>query len=279
MRTVQRYLLPALAVLALITVCETASSRTHAQSASVSTAPIRDAQALSTLNAALNTMQGASLATPNASPVAVVITGTYSSFTGTDTTPHPISVKVLGFDQIRWEADEPDGTYVTVFANGDGWRRAPSGSVASLAIRESVGRQLEILPLLAVADWISSPDYSCQTVGLETLNGRSVQHLAVSRPPAWTNDAQQQTQIQNLTKIDLYIDSQTNRPVRLHYNEHPRDWRVNVSIDLDFSNYQPTGGVLMPMTIDRTVEGVKVGEFQFTSVTVNASLSSSDFSN
>lgn len=279
MRTARSCWFLALAVVGLITISETASIRTHAQSMPVSTTPIRDAQALTTLNAALNAMQGASLAVPNASPTTVVITGTYSSFTGTDTTPHPISVKVLGFDEIRWEADEPDGTYVTVFANGAGWRRAPSGSVASLAIRESVGRQLEILPLLAIADWISSPDYSCQTVSLETLNGRSVQHLAVSRPPAWTNDAQQQTQIQDLTKVDLYIDSQTNTPVRLHYNEHPRDWRVNVSINLDFSNYQSAGGVLMPMTIDRTVEGVKVGEFQFTSVTFNASFSSSDFSN
>lgn len=237
----------------------------------------QDPQAVSALTAALAAMQGSSLLTSGKSQVAVLITGTYTSFTGTNTSPQPLRIKILGLDQIRWEMDEPEGTYVTVIEPNGSWRFGPTGS-RMLPIRDAVGRQLEIFPILAVADWMATPtEYSCQMAGTDSISGRPAQHLTISHLPTWTNDANEQAEIESLTKIDFYLDAQNNTPLRLHYNEHPRDWRVNVPVDLDFSNYQQVGGVSMPMTIDRFVIGVKVGEFQFTSVTFNASISPSDF--
>jgi hypothetical protein len=237
----------------------------------------QDAQSVTVATAAIGALGGGALVTAPRTSITVLISGTYTDIDMPAPNSFPMRIKVFGLDQIRWEVDMPEGTYVTLIIGGSAWQWGPKSS-ATLPISGLFGHQLEMLPLLALADWISSTaEVSLQHVGQETLNGRTVDHLAISRAPAWIADPTNQSNFQKMSKKDIYLDSQTHLPAELDYNEHPRDSRVNTPVRLVFSNYAKAGNFIMPMTVDRWVMGVKLGEYNFTSVTFGASINPADF--
>jgi hypothetical protein len=103
-------------------------------------------------------------------------------------------------------------------------------------------------------------------VGLETLNGASVQHLH----SVWSG--------QQLTTMDFYLDATTFLPVAINLNAHPdTDSNTNIPIQVLFSSYQNLNGVLVPYHIQEFFNGTLFLDFTASSAAINSGLADSLF--
>jgi hypothetical protein len=115
-------------------------------------------------------------------------------------------------------------------------------------------------------------------VGLETRNDRSVQHIQSYRYLA--NAAPRKTAFtQKMSTVDYYLDAQTSVPLSITFNTHPdNDASTNIAVEVDYSGYQQTHGILVPFHITKLWQGNPLLDFTVTNVAVNSGLPYSLFS-
>jgi hypothetical protein len=103
-------------------------------------------------------------------------------------------------------------------------------------------------------------------VGLENLNGESVQHLN----SVWNGSA--------LTSMDFYLDASTFLPAAANLTIHPdSDATTNIPVQVLFSNYQSVNGILVPFHIQELLSGTVLLDFTAISAVINSGLSDSLF--
>src|SRR5579862_7497072 len=78
----------------------------------------QDVQSLNAANAALGALGGAALVTTPRASITLLISGTYTDVEAPAPSSFPVRIKIFGLDQIRWEIDKPEGTYVTLVIGG-----------------------------------------------------------------------------------------------------------------------------------------------------------------
>jgi hypothetical protein len=114
-------------------------------------------------------------------------------------------------------------------------------------------------------------------VGQESRNGGQVQHLQVYRYLA-TQKPAAITLIQQVSTADVYLDATSLLPVAVLFNSHPDDDAMtNISIEVDYSNYQPINGIQVPMHIQKFISGGLALDVTAASAIFNAGLSDSLF--
>jgi len=132
-------------------------------------------------------------------------------------------------------------------------------------------------PLSSLSSALSNPGENVAYVGQETLDGTAVQHvrvwLTVQSP-----DAVAVKLIAHLSTVDWYLDASSLLPVAERFTTHPADnASVDLSIEIRFSNYQRTDGVLVPLHIQKFLNGGLTLDLNVTSVSMNTAPSDSDF--
>jgi len=122
-------------------------------------------------------------------------------------------------------------------------------------------------PLSSLSSASNSNTYQVLSyIGLETLNGESVQHIQ----SVWFGLA--------LTTTDFYLDASTLLPVQINFNGHPdTDVSTNIPFQILFSNYQNLSGMLIPYHVQEIVNGNLLLDFSASSAAVNSGLSDSLF--
>jgi hypothetical protein len=124
----------------------------------------------------------------------------------------------------------------------------------------------------------SDPTLVLVYLGLETQNGRSVQHIQsyhyiASKVPKATNFTQQ------ISTVDYYLDAQTLVPMSITFDAHPDDGTdANIAVQVDFANYQLANGILVPFHVTKLWQGNTLLDFTVTNVAVNSGLPDSLFS-
>jgi hypothetical protein len=119
---------------------------------------------------------------------------------------------------------------------------------------------------------ISDPTIVFSYVGLESQAGISVQHLRSYRAVTAIPVAQQ------LSVMDFYLDASSFLPVSVVFTAHPdNNSNVNVPIVVQFSDYQPTSGLELPLHVQEYLQGGLLLDSVVTGVTVNSGLPDSDF--
>ena len=202
--------------------------------------------------------------------------GTYTVFRNDGPFTRSLRAKVLGFDKVRWELDDPDGTVVTVVRSNGGWTET-NGVSRHLSVSQVAGRRLEYLPTIAIAEWVQTTRTRSAAKGQVDIGGRAYERVYLERLDRTTNDEEFKENFRRMFRREVFLDSQTSLPARLRYFSHPGDWRIDRPVDLVYSNYQNVGGVLVPLTITRYMSDIKISEVQFMTFTPNAPVSESDF--
>jgi hypothetical protein len=115
-------------------------------------------------------------------------------------------------------------------------------------------------------------------IGPETWNGQSVQHIQSyvyeQYPYSGPSPSPQQ-----LTTMDFYLNATTLVPVAVTFNAHPdTNAGTNISLEVDFSNYQVISGVLVPTHIQRYRQNTLEIDLTVTSASFNTGISLSNFS-
>jgi len=198
----------------------------------------------------------------------VTASGAYTQFGGG--TSMTSSLRVLGAlpDRVRWETDGPKGLAVTVVSGRTGFSRFGARSIP-LSVGQTVSRGLEYLPVLALAQWVSGPDFQIDQTELVAIAGKQYHRISIHQVTHGQEVSAVGKALEQVTGIDLFVDVSTNLPAWLRANQCSGDWRVNVPVDLVFSGYRVTRSLLLPMTITRYIDAQKTGEVRFQSFTVN----------
>ncbi len=113
-------------------------------------------------------------------------------------------------------------------------------------------------------------------IGQETRNGVSAQHIQsyiYSSNPSGANPSPQQ-----LSTMDFYLDATSFLPVATIFNAYPdSNPSVNLSVEVDFSNYQPLSGFVVPTQIQRSLQGNVLVAITISGAAFNTGLPLSDF--
>ncbi len=163
-------------------------------------------------------------------------------------------------------------------------RSGPSGNWMGA---DGVVHEMAIHNCWPDADWFypgltlqalsADPGLGIAYVGAETKNGLAVQHLRLFRvvpnqSPAMT------ASIQDLSTEDIYLDALSYLPLFLDFNLHPDvNLRVNIAIEIQFSNYQSVNGVKVPGRIQKSLNGGLALDLTISAATVNSGLPASEF--
>src|SRR5579862_1969606 len=181
-------------------------------SAPVTAAPVSDARSLSLLNKTFGALNGVSAA----APASLVITGTYTRFPGlpNQSSADSIRIEALGPSSFRSDLNTSDGIVTNIIVGTSGWTQNSSGGRA-LAVGETFGRGIEMLPALLVSQWLNTSGVAANYVAIESLNAASVQHITITPPNVPPLNAVDPTGFERMAKCEVYIDSTTNLPARI----------------------------------------------------------------
>src|ERR1051326_2721730 len=157
--------------------------------------------------------------------------------------------------EIRNSVPSPQGEWI-----------GSDGTPTQYALHNCYTDPAWFFPALSSLASANNPNEILSYVGLETLNGSSVQHIR----SVWSG--------QPLSTMDFYLDATTLLPVEIDFNAHPDDnMAVNVSFQILFSDYQNVGGALVPYHVQELLSGTVLLDFTASSAALNTGLSDSLF--
>lgn len=103
-------------------------------------------------------------------------------------------------------------------------------------------------------------------------------HLtATQQPPSGLSAAAGAT-AQHLTQFDLWLSTSTFLPAQLTFNIHPdNNAGMDIPVEVQFSNYQNLGGIMIPGHIQKFVNNTLALDAQIQTAVINSGLSASTF--
>jgi hypothetical protein len=241
------------------------------------TAANRDPQAIAILQQSLTHMT-------NGVPIAdVILSGTATRIVGPDQYSGQVALEAKGTQESKISLSLSGFSFTEVrsFANGAATGSYIAGSATAaqpLAPHNCFTDPAWFFPALSsITDALGNTGTNVSYVGQQTLGGSSVDHIliwqSVSSPSAAAVKA-----IAHLSAMDWYLDSASALPVAVRFTTHPpNDYSLDLSVEVRFSNYQQTNGILVPLHVQKFLNGGLVLDLTFTSATLNSGISDTDF--
>jgi hypothetical protein len=85
-------------------------------------------------------------------------------------------------------------------------------------------------------------------------------------------------EIQRLSRMELVLDPNTSLPRTLYYETHSdTNSSINIRIEVRYSDYQASNGILVPMHLERYVNGTLLYDIHISSAELNSGLDASQF--
>ena len=238
-------------------------------------APVQNAQAVTLATQALMALTGTTQISD------VTLNGAATRTAGSDIESGNVTLKALGTSDSRLDLSVSAGTYSEVRstptgANPQGFWIAPTALPTPYATDNCLTDAAWFMPALSVLSQLSNPNLIVLYVGQETVGGVAVQHLHF----AFQNASPDSTDLfQSLTSEEVYLDASTFLPVALIFNTHADDNAlINISVEVDFSNYQSVNGVQIPFRIQKFLNGSLFLDLTIQSASLNSGLTASVFS-
>jgi hypothetical protein len=233
---------------------------------------IKDSQAVSILNSLKDASGGASVD----SLQDFTAIGVFTHYWANKEVMGDATITGLGTDHFQVDESLPDGQRTWTMKGLIGSRKDLDGKVSTLALHEvlNADRMMYFLPQIVFA--LNDPLTTVSYVGLESMKTGDVHHLRIL--PALPAVQGIDKKLGTVTVKDLFIDAKTFLLVKLEDQAQ----RIGTSNDplprsLSYSDYRDVQGVLMPFTVDETINGVPVLHFETTSLSLNTGLTDSNF--
>ena len=247
-----------------------------AQTLTSQSRPVRDSQGLSLLRQSVTAMSN------GGSVSDITLTGTATRIAGSDQQSGQLVLKAKGTLESKIALSLSGYTFSEVrnYVNGSGAGSyvGPDGILHVTAQQNCFIDPAWFSPMLSsLASAVSSPGINVSYLGTATLNGSAVQHVAtwqsISSP-----DSSAALAIAHLSTMDWYLDASTSLPIAVRFTTHPADdASKDFAVEVRFSAYQPTNGVLIPFHVQKFLNGGLVLDLTISSAVLNSGLSDSDF--
>ncbi len=236
------------------------------------TQPQSDPQAVSFASQSIAALTGGTRITD------VTLTGSVTWSGGTTPETGTITLLASGTGESRMSIVFPNGTWTEIRDASTGaalgqWI-APNGKSGLFASQNCATDAVWFFPVLG--SLAAGPNVVLNYVGQETHNGEAVQHIQSyiyqTNPPGVNPSPQQ------LSTMDFYLDVTTLLPAAITFNAHPdSNASTNLSVEIDFSNYQAINGIAVPTHIQRSLQGNVLVDMTISGAALNTGLPLSDF--
>jgi hypothetical protein len=209
----------------------------------------------------------------------ITLTGSATRTAGSDSETGSITLKALGNPNSRFDLVLTSGTSSEIRNASGGATQGswitPDGVSHAMAGHNTFTDAAWFVPELTVLSQLSNPNLIVSYVGQETRAGAAVQHLHFAIQSASTDPT---GFFIGLSAEDVYLDSSTFLLVALIFNTHPdNDASTNISVEIDFSSYQPVKGVQVPFHIQKLLNGTLFLDVTVQAANINSGLSETSF--
>jgi hypothetical protein len=237
----------------------------------------KDPQAVSILTQALAVARGTTAVTP------------INDYTATGTIKYhwnpevqgSVTVRGLGLDQIRVDANLSAGVRSWIISNGQTtvkseqgavWQYPPSHPIPSSDIfpyQPPMFPASLALPHLQLPSVLNDPQVSLSYKGIVQIDGRSAHDVQAKRVPVGRSQADTMAEYRI---IEFFIDASTLQLLMTQANI-PK----HIVHKLRYSNYKNLNGVLVPSSVAEEIGGQKTWEMQLAQTSFNTGLQDSAF--
>jgi hypothetical protein len=206
----------------------------------------------------------------------VTLTGTARRIAGSDDETGAAVLKALATGEARIGFSFPSGPRSETRTNSNndpaGTWTGPDAKVHPQSQHNLMTDSSWFFPALTLGRLVSSQSSSVSLIGQEARDGVSVVHLTVSQLfPDLSNKIS--LLMQHLSQMDLFLDSSTQLPVALAFNQHPdNDAGLDIPAEVRFSDYRTVNGVQVPFHIQRFLNNSLILDIQLQAATLNSGL-------
>jgi hypothetical protein len=240
-----------------------------------SSSPARDTQALTLANQALKALTGGKAITD------ATVQGTANFIAGSDQESGNATLEARVGYESRIVLSLSGGQRSEIHnASGVPPQRkwaGPDGAWHAMPLHSCWTDPTWFFPALTIQSALNDPQISFANIGQETKGGFPVQHIQISRVVPGQS-ASATSLIQQLSRVDIYLDSTTNLPVAIDFNAHPdTDADFDLPTEVQFSGWQSVNGIQVPSRIQRFLQGSLTLDLSGVTISVNTGLPQSDF--
>jgi hypothetical protein len=208
----------------------------------------------------------------------VTLTGTERRIAGSLDETEPATLKAMGTDSGRIDHPSSGRSEVRTSISGTaaGMWIGTDGASHPMASHNCWTDAAWFFPAFSSA-FSFSQSVQLSYIGLETLNGASVQHIRVSKL-AFDKSGNPVAVIAQWSQVDFFLDSQSLLPVAVRFNIYPdNDTNVRIPVEIIFSDYRVVNGIHVPFHIQKYLQNVLNLDLTITSATFNSGLTSTTF--
>lgn len=187
-----------------------------------------------------------------------------------------VVTKGRGATQFRMDAQTAEGNQTWIVDGLSGIVVTVDGKTHDLAPYNLKNAGSLTLPVIRIAAALNNPTTSLRYMGQVTENGALAYQIRVT-PPVEKGLAVI-PRLKGPGIIDLFLDTKTYQLIaEVEMFHGDRNVAQTYSEELDFSNYQATNGVLVPLTVVEKVSGQQTWSIALSNVTFNTGLTDADF--
>jgi len=196
---------------------------------------------------------------------------------GSDTETGTATLAATARNESRVRLNLSDGVHEWIRQGQAGAWSGPDGQAHAMALHNGWIDAAWFYPALSLEAALSDPTISISLAGQKTVNGQAVEDVFLSRTVSGQS-ASVTAEIRRLSTVHLLVDTATFRPVELDFNLHPdHDTNRDIPVEIEFSDYRPTGRVLAPFHIQQFLQHSLWLDLQVSGVAVNSGLADGEF--
>lgn len=207
----------------------------------------------------------------------VTLTGAVTWIAGSDKESGTATLWAAGARESRVDLALTRGTRTEIRDAQTGMTRgawtAPSGAGGKFAFHNCQTDAVWFFP--ALSSLAPSTNLVLSYIGHEDRKGKSVEHIHSYVRQSEPRLAQW---VRELSAMEFYVDAATLLPSAITFNVHPDNNALgNIPIEVDFSDYQSINGVLVPMHIEKYVQGTLMIDLTISNAVFNTGVPLSNF--
>jgi hypothetical protein len=239
--------------------------------AQTTAAAARDPQALTLIASALKALTGGVAVND------VILQASAAYVAGSDEESGPATLTARGNQQSLVQLNLSGGQRQEIRNGPAGAWSGPDGTAHSMALHNCWADASWFFPALTLEAVATDPQTAVAYLGTDTSKGRTLLHVQVTRAPAGQS-ADVAALILGLSTMDIYFDPQSFLPLVLDFNAYPdNDGNTNIPVEIQFGNFQNSNGALVPLRIQKYLQGSLLLEFAVSNVSINSGVPASEF--
>jgi len=232
---------------------------------------VRDPQGIAALTKALTVAGGSTLL----SAITDVTMQGKATYYSAEPLEGVVTVRGRGLHEFRLDASLPDGQHSWIVNATGSFAKNSDGTTLALPAENTAKIATVTFPWLTLLAAIQDTAISITNLGTVAHGGQQMQEILIQRIfPASQDPGGARSKV---TLAHIFIDPATMTVKAIVDTAYAIRGLGEYPHEMQFSDYQPINGVLVPMSVMELIGGQKTTSLQLTQVSFNTGLTDADF--